>query len=215
MKIVCISDTHNRAYNLAGKFRLPAADILIHAGDATLGGTVDEIMQFNEWLGDIKHNYNHVIFVAGNHDKRLSQPEYANLITNATYFHNSGIEIDGIKFYGSPMTPKIYRLGDFYVERGPAIKQYWNQIPVNTDVLITHCPPHGILDSTRPNSIWNEKVGCVDLLNKVLDFKPKAHIFGHIHESYGQVKHNETLFINAAVMDDTYTVRHKPIEIEI
>ena len=62
------------------------------------------------------------------------------------------------------------------------------------DLLVTHCPPYGILDknSTR-------KAAGSDYLRRVVfKRKPKYHIFGHIHESHGLYKQEGITFLNVA-----------------
>ena len=59
----------------------------------------------------------------------------------------------------------------------------WGEIP-QVDILLTHCPPFRILDKTDANI----NVGSEALRKKVFEIKPKFHLFGHIHESKGQVK---------------------------
>lgn len=56
-------------------------------------------------------------------------------------------------------------------------EKLWNMIPENTNILVTHGPPYGILDL----NMQKQHTGCKDLLNQVLKIKPKLHIFGHIH----------------------------------
>ena len=147
--------------------------------------------------------------IAGNHDKYLEQ--FADKTTlrsitseqplsHCTYLLNSSVTICGVKFYGSPWVP-VYRKGVFQLERGQQMLENWQQIPSDTDVLITHCPPLGVLDMN-----WQGEVsGCLQLLGQVATrVKPKFHVFGHIHESYGVFKTNPTIFINAAVCDRNY-----------
>jgi len=89
--------------------------------------------------------------------------------------------IEGVKFYGSPWQPRFFDWA-FNLDRGEEIKKKWDLIPMDTDVLITHGPPYGILDLTHEG----EKVGCEELMKAVLRVQPKIHIFGHIHEAYGE-----------------------------
>jgi Icc-related predicted phosphoesterase len=193
MKIICISDTHNLHKDL----KIPDGDILIHAGDMTCVGGIDEIKEFNQWLGTLPHR--HKIVIAGNHDLYLDYvPSSANLfITNAIYLNDSGIEIEGLKIWGSPISPN-YQDWAFNRERGEEIRKHWEMIPEDTDILITHCPPFGILD-------FNDKgkhEGCQDLLEIVHQkIKPRLHIFGHLHDAHGQVKIGETIFVNASIVN--------------
>ncbi len=55
--------------------------------------------------------------------------------------------IEGLKFYGSPWQPTFHNWA-FNLDRGEEIKKVWDKIPNDTDVLITHGPPFGILDKT-------------------------------------------------------------------
>lgn len=96
-------------------------------------------------------------------------------------------------------------------ERGEEIKERWGQIPEGIDILVTHGPPFGILDEV-PDGL---RVGCRDLLDRVVEVKPKIHAFGHIHHSHGQVKLGDTLFVNAAICDEVYVAVNKPIIVEI
>jgi Icc-related predicted phosphoesterase len=193
MKIICISDTHN----LHKELKIPDGDVLIHAGDMSCVGGIDEIKEFNEWLGRLPHQYK--ILIAGNHDLYLeSTHSLANsLITNAIYLNDSGIEIEGLKIWGSPISPN-YQDWAFNRERGEEIRKHWEMIPQDTDILITHCPPFGILD-------FNDKgkhEGCQDLLEIVQQkIKPRLHVFGHLHDAHGLDKIGETIFVNASIVN--------------
>jgi Icc-related predicted phosphoesterase len=193
MKIVCISDTHNLHKNL----KVPDGDILIHAGDMTCIGGIDEIEEFNEWLGTLPHR--HKIVIAGNHDVYFEEEctKAKLLITNAIYLNDGSVEIEGLKIWGSPISPN-YQDWAFNRERGAAIRKHWEMIPEDTDILITHCPPFGILD-------FNDKgkhEGCQDLLEIVQQkIKPRLHVFGHLHDAHGQVQIGETLFVNASMVN--------------
>ena len=206
MKIVCISDTHNQH----NEINIPEGDILIHAGDFTTLGKFDEITSFNSWLGELPHK--HKIIIAGNHDRLFeSDPNLAkSLITNAIYLQDSGIEIEGLNIWGTPVSPRFYDWA-FNKDRGEEIKKYWDLIPKNTDILITHCPPYNILDMTYSG----EYVGCYDLAKKIKVIKPKICIFGHIHQSYGMIKKDGIIYINACSLDEQYKPKHEPIVIEL
>lgn len=210
MKLICISDLHNKL----AKINLPPGDALIISGDITNNGTIKELIQFNHVLGLNKDKYKYIILIAGNHDELFqSDPGLAKvLISNVThYLQDELVEIDGVKFYGSPWQPTFCNWS-FNLDRGPAIKAKWDLIPNGIDVLITHGPPYGILDETLPN---DEHVGCSDLLDAVMRVKPQVHIFGHIHNSYGIKDFNGTTFINACSCNEMYLANNKPIEIEI
>lgn len=211
-RIVAISDTHSRHEKMPA---LPDGDILIHAGDATGLGKLDEITEFNRWLGTLPHK--HKIFVAGNHDWLFEKsPELARaLMTNAIYLQDNLVEIEGLKIYGSPWQPRFFNWA-FNVNRGVPIAQKWALIPYDTDVLITHGPPHGIMDNVfDPWADTVEAVGCEELLPVVKRIKPRAHIFGHIHAGYGQVEIDGIQFINASICNEVYAPVHPPIVIDL
>jgi len=223
-KIVCISDTHN----FHNDVDVPDGDILVHAGDFTLTGTLNEVLDFNEWLGKLDHNFK--IIVAGNHDRCLGQDGILGLkmFTNGIYLERSGTEIMGIKFWGAPMTPAFNGMRGgltFYTNNDKEAKGVWRGMPKKLDVLITHGPPLGVLDEVERYGCGQTfQVGeqtvehCGDgmLASKVIANKPKYHIFGHIHEAYGKFEADYgTKFINCSVVNASYNVVNKPIVIDL
>lgn len=189
LTIVCISDTHGH-HDITV---VPAGDILIHAGDLTKFGELDEVDSFNAWLGTLAHP--HKVVVAGNHDwcfQRYPQ-EARRRLPNALYLQDEAAELAGLKFYGSPWQPWFLDWA-FNLPRGPELAAKWALIPADTDVLVTHGPPEGIGDLTKH---WYH-VGDADLRHRVQQVRPKLHVFGHIHEAAGVCRVDQTLFVNAA-----------------
>lgn len=189
MRIVCVSDTHAR-HHLT---QLPPGDILVHAGDVTSHGSLEDVEKFNEWLGKLPHA--HKVVICGNHDFCFQEraAEARARITNAVYLEDSGCELAGLTFYGSPWQPWFGGWA-FNLPRGEALARVWANIPVGVDVLITHGPPEGILDRTRRGDF----AGCRDLFDRVLEVKPRLHVFGHIHEAAGRTDIDDTVFVNAS-----------------
>ena len=212
MRIVAISDTHCDW----DKLTLPKADILIHAGDIDAGAWPDQLCDFCRWLGK-QSQIKHKIVIAGNHDQYMEEhnKEARNTfdLHGIKYLENEGITINKVKIWGSPITP---RFGDwwFMADRGPQIRNYWKMIPKDTDILVTHGPPFGIMDVVHHFN-GPERVGCSDLLISTLTIKPKLHIFGHIHSGFGQEKIKDTLYVNASMMDEEYQIVNKPVILEI
>lgn len=207
MDIVLISDTHG----LHEKLTLPEGDMLIHAGDFTRLGGVEEVGLFNEWLLTLPFKYK--IVIAGNHEKSFeNQSSLArSILTSCIYLENSGVEIEGIKFWGSPVTPKFFNWA-FNKERGQEIKFYWDIIPEDIDVLITHGPPYEILDFT----FAEVHAGCEELRKKIFDLPNlKLNVFGHIHEGYGTCKINNVTFINASSLNRHYSTINKALTFSI
>lgn len=201
MRLICISDTHGMHRQLT----VPDGDILIHAGDCLGMGTLAELEDLDNWLSEQPHR--HKILIAGNHDWCLQDDSAAAeaLIKNAIYLRDSGVEIEGLKFWGSPWTPEFFDWA-FNLSRGPVIAERWQQIPADTDVLITHSPPAGILDQV-PTALRARSVGCEALTRELERLSLKIHLFGHIHESHGQQRMDDCLFVNAS----TYNGSLKPL----
>lgn len=206
MRIVCLSDTHG----LHSSMNVPDADVLIHAGDLTRFGNLEDIQHFSVWLDGLPHR--HKLVIAGNHDRLFeSNPHIAELsLGNVTYLRDSGVTIDGVRFYGSPWQPEFYNWA-FNLPRGKALAEKWDDIPSDTDILITHGPPAGILDRTKDGN----QAGCEDLLKRIRELNLKLHVFGHIHEGYGQEKKGNTLFVNAAMCDRLYKAVNFPVVVDL
>ena len=206
MEITFISDTHGMHEQL----NLPKGDLLIHTGDISGRGKAYEVVRFLDWFS--QQDYTHKVFIAGNHDfyfEKTAKETVAKLIPpTVTYLEDSGVTIEGIKIWGSPITPHFGRWA-FIRKRGKIINKHWQLIPDDTDILLTHGPPHGILDR-----IYNyDQVGCEMLAKRIQEIQPKYAIFGHIHEAYGQIQQNNTHFINASVVNLQYQLVNPPVVI--
>jgi len=213
MRIVVVSDTHA----LHGSLDLPDGDVLVHCGDICSGQIwfqAAQLTSFNDWLGSLP--FKHKIVIAGNHDHLLGKPAHAAaaraMLTNCTYLQDSEIALGGVRFYGSPWTPDFFP--DHWVfnqpRTGRRARDRWAQIPDNTEVLITHGPPRGILDECPDirNDAALIHVGCEDLRRRIRQLKKlRFHFFGHIHEGSGQFNEAGVRFVNAASLDGKYSVR--------
>jgi len=208
MKLCIISDTH-----LKHKFlKLPDADLIIHCGDGTSMGKEHEVHDFFKWYASLGQ-YKYKIFIAGNHDflfERNRSLALSHKSANIIYLEDSGVEIEGIKFWGTPVQKIFYNWAFNRAE--DVLEKYWQIIPNDTDVLITHSPPFMIGDY-----VWRSgNQGSPSLRKEVLErIKPKIHCFGHIHEGYGINKIDDTIFINASNLDENYNCINDPILIEI
>ncbi len=208
MRFVTISDTHAQHRKLF----LPPGDVLIHAGDITSRGKKEEVIDFLDWFSS--RRYQHKIFIAGNHDFFLEKekPEtiFQLLPAGVHYLNDSGLEINGIQIWGSPVTP-VYFNWAFNRQRGKSIRKHWEMIPATTNLLITHGPVYGFLDQTGTE----QHVGCQDLLRTVLALKPRVHVCGHIHESNGMIIRSGIRFINACAVNEKYELVNKPIVFDL
>ena len=210
MKLCLISDTHE----MHEQVTIPECDVLVHAGDLTGRGSPARTQMALEWLD--KQPAKHVICIAGNHDFFFQDyPQAArDLVANTRviYLENSGVELEGLRFWGSPYTPKFFDWAFMY-DRADGEKM-WSEIPEGTDVLITHGPPSGILDRACPQ-MESAHLGCYDLRKSVQRVKPKIHVFGHIHGGSGKHEGIDTTFYNTSVVDEAYKVVHKPFLVEV
>lgn len=202
MKILHLSDTHGAHRQLRD---LSEADVVVHSGDFTMTGSEDEAIDFMNWFCDLP--YPHKIFICGNHDECLYGANIDGLDPNVHYLCNSGIVIEGVKFYGVPMF-----LNDCVTDRQ---SRNYAKIPSDTDVLITHSPAYGILDFDD-----NINYGSEEILARLSSLHLKAHLFGHIHAQHGvESRHlagsHPTIFSNGAIMNSDYTTLNLPNVIEL
>jgi predicted phosphohydrolase len=204
MRIVLISDTHG----LHRQLDVPGGDMLIHAGDFTLNSKPPSVVSdFNGWLGSLPHR--HKIVIPGNHEFVLEEPRNRGAITNAVLLLDSGVEIEGLKVWGSPVTP-LYG-GAFGMSRPEDRKKLWASIPDGLDILVTHTPPFAILDHSLPSG---PREGCPYLFAEVFRARPRLHVFGHIHAGYGTLRTDRTLFVNASLLGDDGSLSRKPFVVD-
>jgi Icc-related predicted phosphoesterase len=207
-RIVAISDTHGFYHDI----NIPDGDILVHAGDITGQGTFECLEDFNEWLGAQPHK--HKIVIAGNHDWCFEWDNALcrSILSNGLYLQDESVIIEGIKFYGSPWQPVFFDWA-FNLNRGKDLAEKWAMIPGDTEILVTHGPAYGILDEVSDETrLLN--VGCQDLFDAILRVKPKVHIFGHIHEGYGETTQDDVHFVNASINTSRYRPTNPPIIID-
>jgi len=183
---------------------IPDGDILIFAGDMSVCRTVQDVAGFNAFLKTLPHRYK--VVVGGNHDHLLaSSPDLAReLLQDAIYLQDEEVDIAGIKIYGAPWQPifNTNACDAFALPRGKVISEKWDMIPADTDILITHSPPSGIMDEDGGVSH-----GCSDLLKVVQRIEPRFHVFGHIHNHNGMQTVAKTTFVNCNVKDKKGRVR--------
>jgi predicted phosphohydrolase len=189
LRLVLLSDTHQ----LHREVDVPDGDIFIHAGDFTMfSESMEAVVDFNDWLGQLPHQYK--IVVPGNHEFFLeADPSDRFMLDKAIVLINEGTVVEGLRIWGSPVTP-LYG-GAFGLSSAKDRKRLYGQIPQDIDVLVSHGPPFGILD-TAPISGLHE--GCHELLDAVLRVRPYLHVFGHIHTASGVFPTKHTTFVNAS-----------------
>lgn len=206
LKLAHISDTHNHRAN---KWGLQPCDVLIHSGDFSFYGRDTEIRQF---FKDIKKarkdtGAKHVICVPGNHEKGVQANEgLFRQLCKDNDIHcliHEPLEIEGIKFFGTPWQNEFCNWA-YNVEDTDKLYELYTQIPEDTQVLITHQPPHMMLDySPMCGHVGSKELWTV--LQRRLG-KLKYHFFGHIHFSYGIKEFMGTKFVNSAIVSDHYSL---------
>lgn len=204
---------------------IPDGDVIVHCGDASMGGGLLELMKFGKWFGGLAydgHGFSETVFIPGNHDRifetdqMLAREDMES--QGVTVLIDEATTIGGFKFYGSPWQPRFFDWA-FNLDRGPELAEKWAMIPNDTEVLITHGPPKGILDAVvrragaergYPGTI--ENVGCEDLFERVKLLPDlKLHAFGHVHEGYGR----DGIFVNASCLDGRYSKINPPTVVDL
>lgn len=213
IQITCLSDLH-------GSFpKFEGGDLLIVAGDLTASDQIYQYAQFFEWLA--RQNYRKKVIIGGNHDGLFTVcdvKEEARMLCgmgadNFEYLCDSGCEFEGLKIWGAPWTPVFFDW-HFMLKR-EQLAEKWSLIPDDTNILITHGPPFGILDQVSPRKHY--RCGCEELALRLKELHElKLHVFGHIHGGHGvkDVK-SGPIYVNAAYMDEQYNPTNKPVRIEL
>jgi Icc-related predicted phosphoesterase len=213
IKIVAFSDTHHKHK----EFSVPKADLLLYAGDCSDHGSLEQVTDFLKWLARQKCECK--IMIAGNHDFGIEvEPDIFEALCKQygiIYLNDSGYEYRGIKIWGSPVTPEFHnwafnRSVNELDTRYPYIKDHWDKIPNDTEILMTHGPALGVLDRT----MHGDYTGCL-LLDKKINqlYNLRMHIFGHIHEAAGWVKHPMGRYsLNASALDGYYNVKNRYLQ---
>ena len=219
MRITVISDTHTK-HGLIPMEDLPGGDLIICAGDIMNSGyNKNDILDFCTWFHSLEQ-YDKKIFIAGNHDRMFENhpegvEELLNIYFDIDYLQDEGYDLYDLdtdtstKIYGSPWQPEFYSWAFNLPKNGIELAGKWEAIPDNTDILITHGPAFGTLDTVagRP---W-DNLGCELLAERIEVIKPKIHVCGHIHSGYGYEFKDGTHFFNAAVLDEQYEYTQKPM----
>lgn len=233
IRVVSISDTHGQHRLIKD---LQDGDILIHAGDFTNTGEEYQLRDFMEWFSQQPHK--HKILIAGNHDVTLHEAYYDEIGGNRfhrqkrqdsamcralmhaypgiSYLEDSGINTEiapsiTVNIWGSPWQPEFEDWA-FNLPERPQLLEKWRLIPNNIDILITHGPPHGMGDWCQSGV----RAGCSDLMAEINNrIKPRLHIFGHIHESYGVTRNSDTIFVSACICTYFYRPTNRAIVIDL
>jgi Icc-related predicted phosphoesterase len=205
VKIVALSDTHGKHRQI----EITDGDILIYAGDFEIRNNLD-LFEMSEWLNELPHK--RVVAIFGNHDfTEHSEIKYMKQMFGRVHLlFNEFVEVDGFKIWGSPYSPYFNNWA--WMQPDNMLKEIWDTIPLETEILVTHTMPYGILDGVLPRM---QSVGSLTLKDAVKRVQPYIHIGGHLHESYGQYTDGKTDFYNVSVLDEQYQVANPCTIIEV
>ena len=211
-RMVVLSDTHLQQYDM----KIPDGDILIHAGDFSMRADIKDTFKFFEWMRDQPHKYK--LIVPGNHDvycaENMSQ---CKMLAYPMIFDDAGVyDIGSYRFllYSWTPAPHSQSRWKFHPEYGDDefFRRFWEFAP-RCDVLVTHGPPKGILDKVNRTYLGEDSnVGEWHMLKYIERNIPIVHVFGHIHEGYGEFSNGPTTFYNASNCNVDYKANN-PITI--
>ena len=218
MIIDCIADLHGHYPSLSG------GDLLIIAGDLTARDDIEGWSAFDIWLQN--QPYKHKIVVCGNHDMSAQvTPEIGETLEKSEgvkYLCDSGTEVEGFKIWGTPWTLFSERLNlrcRGFTGTEEELKEKFDLIPDDINILVSHGPAKGILDRTTSG----EEIGSVGLLEVLTRVQPFLHVFGHVHEGYGYYKGTfkteagEELGVvhclNSSYVNEKYEVINEPFRV--
>jgi len=204
-RIVACSDTHTKHRDL----QIPEGDVFIFAGDFEIRNNLD-LFEMSEWLKELPHK--NVVAIFGNHDFTENYPKenMKQMFGRVHLLFNESITVDGFKIWGSPYSPYFNNWA--WMQPDNMLAEIWASIPLETEILITHCPPFGILDQVLPR---DDSQGSRTLKDRVKDVHPYLHLFGHIHEGFGQYTDGKTDYYNCSVLDEQYKLTNPITIIEV
>lgn len=203
--IVAMSDSHGKHREVV----IPPCDILIHAGDISQFDRREHYVDFFKWFSE--QPAERLVLIGGNHDTSLEdsrKQEYLLSYPQIHYLENSGVEIMGLNIWGSPVQTDFFNMA---FSRKRSVREVeWAKVPENVDVLVSHCPPFGVLDKNDGDSF----TGCDVLMDNIMRTRPKLCLFGHIHEAYGvkakMLNGSPCVFANCSVVNRQRKVVNKP-----
>lgn len=168
-RVIAVSDTHSLHDQLG---RLPKGDLLIHCGDFCNKGNCEEYASFDRWLSrvSVQGFEDRMFCVVGNHDAPRAIHKRASLLPHAQVLRSQLA-----KQRLCPLGLRIF--GQSWPEYLPSAGLPESSV----DILLTHSPPSGILDTNAQS----EHCGNTEVRRLVEKICPRLHLFGHIHEAYG------------------------------
>lgn len=211
MNILHISDTHTFHGQFPDKI-FEGVDMIIHSGDCSNPKdpyiNEQEVRNFITWYSSLPVKYK--IYVAGNHDTSIERGHITEenfRMAGIIYLEDDLVEIENIKIYGTPYTPTFCDWS--FMKARDKIYKVWDAIPDDTDILVVHGPPKGVLDLSYDRQNNLEFCGCNALRKRIMNLNLKYVMFGHIHNSKDcynagtrTIDGLPTIFSNATCVED-------------
>ena len=224
MKIVCISDTHGKAFH----DQIPDCDVLLHCGD--ICPVFDHSLSFQkQWVRDTfipdleKIPAKHIVFIGGNHDfylyklyeeNRENEIKY-NLPGKVHYLRDTSVTIDGLKIHGTPWVNNL-PMWAFNSPTDKFANERFKSISKSVDILMTHGPAFGYCDTIKEHN-ETERLGHPILLEHIIRASPQIVVCGHIHSGnherellYLGNEKRKTSFFNVSLLNEQYKFAYKP-----
>lgn len=166
--------------------RLPLADLTIHAGNFTRLGTIDEALDFMDWLAA---RPGAKVVVAGTLDvaarERREELDAECRRRGIVLLSSERASVAGLRVWGGGSPPRVLEAG--------------------IDVLVTHEAPFGIGDR-KP---FGRSFGSHAVLDAAFRTRPRVHVF--CGSTYEGGRHDRTgvatVFLNAAISPLTSLLR--------
>jgi Icc-related predicted phosphoesterase len=178
LKLLLFSDVHAdviACHQLVERSR--KVDVVVGAGD--FGNVRRDLQRTIDLLRAIDRP---AVLVAGNAESSEELLEACRDWPQAHVLHGSGVEINGVRFFGIggavPVTPFGSWSYDFTEEQAAELLA---SCPMGC-VLVSHSPPRGAVDRTSQGV----SLGSTAIRAAVLRVEPLLVVCGHIHGSAGQ-----------------------------
>ena len=203
MRIVAASDLHGQ---LPPPDVVPRGDVLALAGDLCPGGSARRQLdwistEFAAWVDRLP--VSRIVATWGNHDwVGLKWP--APPIPKVSWLLDSGVEIDGCRFWGSPWTLPFFDWA--FMRPEDELARIWDSMWDDADVVVVHGPPHGCGDLTCDG----HHAGSISLAGRLRRVRPRLALFGHIHEAFGQTEMAGGTWANVSLLDVRYRLVRPP-----
>jgi Icc-related predicted phosphoesterase len=211
MRVYAVSDLHGYYPPY-----IPECETLLLGGDYCPTRDLEQerrylLGKFKDWLDGLllAKTVKRIIAIAGNHDRILETDRSVADALPWIYLQDSGVEIETIKFYGTPYTRTFYDWA--FIESEDKLQERFKLIPEGLDILLTHGPAYGILDVNAQR----EHCGSPSLLYRIKEVKPDSVVCGHIHEGHGIMQEGKTRYYNVAYINGKYEPKYNCINIPI